>query len=253
MCKKQSILIILQTKNFKGEKRVKMADILLVEDDLEYLNSISNILKEMGHNVVAVSDVIKGLEVFQNNKFDLVITDFLMDIMDGVRFISFIKNMDSNVKTIIFTGVPNVETEILALDVHVDYYLSKEIRKELFQKYVEKTLSSQPQKEQLYTTAQSDIRLFSTKEHIEVDVQSYVVKKFDVPVELTYKEMELLIYFLKHKKEAISREKIINALWECDHELVNYRVIDSHIKSLRRKLNIVSIQAIRGLGYKWNE
>jgi len=227
-----------------------MAEILLVEDEQKYIETLTKILTDMGHDVTATTDVVKGLEFFQTKRFDLVISDLMMEVMDGVRFLSFIKRMNPAVKTIILTGFPTTDTELAALDIHVDYYLSKELRQEVFVKYIENVLANPIE---AYDMVQTATKLVSVRESIEIDLKEHIVYKYGVPVELTVKEFQILIYFLKNKQAAISREQIINTLWDCDHELVNYRVVDSHIKSLRRKLNIISLQSIRGVGYKWNE
>ena len=224
-----------------------MAKILLVEDDSNYRKSLKKVLVENGYEVIDVGDAIVGIEEFSSNKFDLVISDLLMEMMDGNRFLNFVKRMNSSIPTVILTGNSTPDAEMEALDSNVDKYLDKSVRIDVLLKYIDVLLSKFKKHEPVIELVQSK------NEDIVIEMRGRRVLHNGNEVALTAKEFGILHMFLSDKGRAIQRKEFIDELWDNRFEEVEERVVDVHIKLLRKKLKISSIVSIRGYGYKWDE
>lgn len=96
-----------------------MYKILLVEDNKEYADKLVEVLTERGYDVFHVDNPIEGIEVFAKGSYDLVISDFMMNQLNGVRFLSTIKSIKPDIKCMLLTGFPTEEIEMAALDIYV--------------------------------------------------------------------------------------------------------------------------------------
>lgn len=222
--------------------------ILLVEDDEKYADKLKEAIVREGYDVTYVNTPIKAVAEFTKNNFDLVISDFCMKEMDGVKLLTILKEIKSGVRSIILTAFPEEEVELEAIDISVDHYLSKDKSLALMLKYIQFLL-----KKEVVAEDDPSYSLTSSIERISVDIKKRVVEKEDQVVPLTKKEYELLVLFLQNKGTALSREDIAEQLWSNDIENIDLRVIDGHIKRLRSKLSLFSISSVRGYGYKWSE
>ncbi len=225
-----------------------MAKILLVEDNSNYRKYMQNLLLQNGHSVDSVAGPIEGLEYFELNEYDLVISDLLMEAMDGVKFLSFIKRRNSKIPTMILTGNPSDTTQLQALDIYVDKYLSKDIKKEILLKSIEYLLSLNLEYQEI-----KDKILISKTDNIKIDLEAHVAYKNGEKVILTQKEFAITSMFLENKGRVLSRDEIIEKIWGVSVELVEPRVIDVHMTAVRKKLKTTAILSIRGIGYKWDE
>lgn len=225
-----------------------MRKILFVEDDNSYRDVIADILTKEGYDVDAVATSMEGIEQFAEHEYDLVISDLMLDDVDGVRFLRYIKKIQPNIKTMILTGSPNDESEISALEIAIDKYMTKDVRVEVLLKYIEYLLTLSKK-----SKSEKNLVLESIRDNILVDHIARTVRKDGTEVKVTPKEYGILHVLLEKRGRAVSREEIIDAIWDKEYEAIDSRVIDVHIKSLRNKLKLQSIVAIRGYGYKWDE
>lgn len=222
--------------------------IMLVEDDERYAEKLKQAIVQEGYEVCYFNTPIKAVAEFTKKNFDLVISDFCMREMDGVKMLSILKEINPCVRSIILTAFPEEEVEMEAISISVDHYLSKDKSLTIMLKYIQYLLKKETNQE-----VASSYNLSSTIERISVDTKTRIVEKEDQVVPLTKKEYELLVLFLKNKGIALSREDIAEQLWSNDIENIDLRVIDGHIKRLRSKLSLFSISSVRGYGYKWSE
>lgn len=218
--------------------------ILLVEGNEQYRGNLKSILEQQEYAVDAVGDPITGVEYVGKNRYDLVISALVMDLMDGNRFLSFSRQMQPGVKTIILTSSPTILTEIEAIDNYVDYYLSKDIHVDVLLKYINRLL---------HEKRNSAHKFYSDIDSLCLDVNARTVHQHGNPVSLTNKEFGILYMLLANKGKAIQRSEFVEELWDKRFEEVEERVIDVHIKVIRQKINTSSIVAVRGYGYKWDE
>lgn len=222
--------------------------IMLVEDDKEYAMKMKEALLQEGYEVTYLPTPIKAVAEFTKNTYDLVISDFCMEEMDGVKLLAILKEINPDMRSIILTAFPEEEVELEAITINVDHYLSKDKSLSVMIKYIQHLL-----KKEVTTKSVNSYGLSSTIERISVDTQSRIVEKENQIVPLTKKEYDLLVLFLTNKGTALSREEIAERLWSNDIENIDLRVIDGHIKRLRSKLSLFSISSVRGYGYKWSE
>lgn len=226
-----------------------MYKILFVEDDNQYRNTLINVLSKEGYQVDGAEHALQAMELFTKNQgYDLIISDLMMDNIDGIQFLTYIKNINPNSKTMILTAEPSMETELAALNIYVDKYLVKGTHIDVLLKYVERILEDPRAIAPLQHTL-----LRSKVEGVVVDVTALTVTKDEQEVALTPKEFAILKILLENRGLAVSREKILDELWDTKFETVDARVIDVHVKALRKKLQIQSIISVRGYGYKWFE
>lgn len=225
-----------------------MYKILMVEDNVEYATKLVEILKENNYEVTYTEDPVTGIEEFAKGNFDLVISDYKMSHLNGIRFLSAIKSIKPTVKCMLLTGFSSEDVELAALDIYVDKILSKDRSLTVLLKHIE----------QLLEVVKTDVdenegRLVSTEENIIVDIPSHSVYKNNQLVSLTRKEFDLLKLFLENKGVALSREEIVEKLWDKNIEEVDIRIVDGHVKKVREKLKSFALMSVRGYGYKWNE
>ena len=225
-----------------------MNRVLLVDDDTSYADNLKHILSAKGYEVDYIDDPMQAVVEFTKRRYDLVISDYMMTELNGVQLVTLLKGINPEVKTMILTGFPQEESENEALNINVDRYLSKDKSLSLLCNYVDGLI------QQAGTEVEpADIKLISKEDGITIDLSRHEVYKDGELVNITRKEYEILVLFLRNKGIALSRESIAEQIWTQDIEEIDLRVIDGHIKRLRSKLKLFSIISIRGYGYKWNE
>lgn len=230
-------------------EEIILRTILIVDDNGEYLNTLVKLFETNGYAVDSTLDAVVAIEKAAMKKYDLVISDLVMGAVDGVRLVATLKRIQPDIKSIILTAEPSSVTEIEAISVSVDSYLPKDKSKEVLLKYVERLLGQASTSEVDLTGQQ----LVSSAENIVMLLDQRKVMKNNQEVDLSFKEFQLLKFFLENKGAALCREEIKKILWDEDIEVVDDRAVDVHIKKLRAKLKTFSIMSIRGFGYKWNE
>lgn len=225
--------------------------ILFVEDDAKFRDEKTKLLESAHYQVEAVGDPGIVLELFEKGKYDLVLVDYMLGSMNGIQLIKYVKKIDKTVKTIILTGIDSPDVEIYALETtSVDQFLNKGVRDDVLLKYVERVLA----KASLVNEAEEQHFLYSERENIKIDLENYEVYQDEAPVSVTFKEYQLLVYFMENTGKVLKREEIVEALWgEQKDEITSLRVVDSHLKLLRKKLGLRVIHSVRGVGYRWNE
>lgn len=221
-----------------------MRKILFVEDDREYQMIINELLVREGYEVVLANSPYEALELFKNDKFNLVISDLIMEKIDGLQLVSLLKRIDAQTPIIILTGDHNDEKEIHGLDLNVDDYIYKPVSMEVLLKRIQKVIEKK---------AGRKGSIFSERDDIEVNFSQRKVYKNEIPVQLTKKEFELLGLLISNKNTIFTREELLEQIWHIDDELVDPRTIDTHVKNLRAKLDLTAINSIRGVGYEWFE
>jgi Response regulators consisting of a CheY-like receiver domain and a winged-helix DNA-binding domain len=225
-----------------------MKKILFVEDDEQYRNSLAQVLRKEGYSVDASDNPLQAIELFALNVYDLVISDLMMSTLDGIKFLQHIMRNNPNIRTMILTAEPSMETELEALNIQIDKYLVKETRIEVLLKHIEVLLQNHS-----ISSSQKNQELYSPFEELRLSITGRTVTKNGQEMPLTPKEFSILKLLLMNRGDAVSRETLLEEVWDSKHELIDMRVIDVHIKEIRKKLAIQSITAVRGFGYKWDE
>ena len=220
---------------------VIMQKILVVEDDLDIQELLKNFLQEVGYEIILASDGVEALSVFSTAQFDLVLLDVMLPKIDGFAVCEFIRKQ-SQVPIIMLTALSGEEEQIRGLDLQVDDYITKPFSMPILIRKIAAVLrrSSGPQEDEHKTISYQNLVL---------DCDNYTATVNGTAYELTQREFEVLKELLTNQGRILTRQNLLDKLWRYDF-YGDERVVDTHIKNLRKKLGIEFIQTIRGVGYK---
>ncbi len=216
--------------------------ILVVEDEYDIRELLKEFLTEAGYDVVTAEDGLDALEKFKSFNYNLIILDIMLPKIDGYVLCEIIRK-ESNVPIIMLTALDSEENQLKGFDLNIDDYITKPFSMKVFLKRVEAVLRRE--KKILDDTIISQEINYK---NIKVDTNAFLVFVDGNKIDLTIKEYELLIMLLKNRGKVLSRENLLSTLWGYDY-YNDSRVIDTHIKNLRKKLNSDFIETIRGVGY----
>ena len=217
--------------------------ILIVDDELRMRKLIKDFLVAKGYSILEAEDGEKALEVFEENKnkISLILLDVMMPKLDGWSVLRQIRQT-SKVPIIMLTARGEEQDELFGFELGVDEYISKPFSPKILVARVEAILKR---------TAPSEKQ---AKDYggIEIDKEGRTVKVDGKTIELSLREYELLTYLVENENIALSRDKILNNVWNYDY-YGDSRTIDSHIKKIRHKLGKKGkyIKTMRGVGYKF--
>lgn len=216
--------------------------ILVVDDEQRMRKLVKDFLVKQNFEVLEAGDGEEAVDVFYENKdIAVIILDIMMPKMDGWEVCREIRRY-SQVPIIMLTAKGDEKDELQGFDLGVDEYISKPFSPKILVARVEAILRR--------TNALED----GIKEvgGICIDQAAHEVRIDGTAVELSFKEFELLTYFIKNQGVALSRERILNNVWNYDY-FGDARTIDTHVKKLRNKLGDKGsyIKTIWGMGYKF--
>ncbi len=217
--------------------------ILVVDDESRMRKLVRDFLEREGFAVLEAGDGQEAVEIFYEHKdIALIILDVMMPHMDGWETCREIRK-DSKVPIIMLTARSEERDELQGFELGVDEYISKPFSPKILVARVEAILRR--------TNALSQDKLLQVN-GIEIDKSAHIVKIDGKEIELSFKEFELLTYFMENQGIALSREKILNNVWNYDY-FGDARTIDTHVKKLRSKMGDKGdcIKTIWGIGYKF--
>ena len=230
-------------ENMLGVKqRMDLLKILIVDDEARMRKLVRDFLVKSGYLVVEAANGIEAMDLFYEHKdIALVILDIMMPKMDGWEVCMEIRNV-SKVPIIMLTAKSEEKDELRGFELGVDEYISKPFSPKILVARVEAILRRSRQDE-------GDAVL--EFEGIIIDKNAHMVIIDGKNIDLSYKEFELLTYFIENKGIALSREKILNSVWNYDY-FGDARTIDTHVKKLRSKMGEKGnlIKTVWGLGYR---
>lgn len=219
--------------------------ILVVDDESRMRKLVRDFLERQGFQVLEAEDGLKAMEIFYDDKdISLIILDVMMPKMDGWQVCREVRQ-SSKVPVIMLTARSEERDELQGFELGVDEYISKPFSPKILVARVEAILrrSNVLNPEEI-----------SDAGGITIDKAAHQVTIDGKGVELSYKEFELLAYFVENQGIALSREKILNNVWNYDY-FGDARTIDTHVKKLRSKMGKKGelIRTIWGMGYKFEE
>lgn len=224
-------------------KNMDRLKILVVDDESRMRKLVSDFLTKAGFDVVEAGDGMEAVDKFFADKtISLIILDVMMPKMDGWEVCREIRQY-SKIPIIMLTARSDERDELQGFELGGDEYISKPFSPKILVARVEAILRRSVQ------TANTDV---IEEGGIRIDRSAHIVSIDGAPVELSFKEFELLTYFLENKGIALSRENILNNVWNYDY-FGDARTIDTHVKKLRAKLGEKGdlIKTIWGMGYKF--
>ncbi|MBP3621486.1 MAG: response regulator transcription factor [Lachnospiraceae bacterium] len=222
---------------------MEQAKILVVDDESRMRKLVKDFLVKSGFAVIEAADGEEAVDVFMSTKdIELVILDVMMPKLDGYQVAEEIRKM-SKVPIIMLTAKSDERDELKGFSLGVDEYITKPFSPKILVARVEAVLRR--------TNAEKGQDTISVG-GIVMDIAAHIVYVDEESIDLSYKEFELLNYFLVNQGVALSREKILNNVWNYDY-FGDARTIDTHVKKLRSKLGEKGeyIKTIWGMGYKF--
>lgn len=218
-----------------------MQKIMVVEDDLDIQALLQNFLQEAGYAVTIAGDGVEAIAMFSQEQFDLVLLDILLPKIDGFGVCELIRRQ-SQVPIIMLSALSGEEEQIRGLDLQVDDYITKPFSMPVLIRKIAAVLrrSAMRPEQEHQTLAHKNLIL---------DLDSHTALVNGESHELTQREFDVLRELLLNQGRVLTRQNLLNRLWKYDF-YGDERVVDTHIKNLRKKLDIDFIQTIRGVGYK---
>lgn len=217
--------------------------ILVVDDESRMRKLVRDFLVKKNFEVLEAGDGEEAIDIFfQRKDIALIILDVMMPRMDGWEVCREVRK-NSKVPIIMLTAKGGEQDELQGFELGVDEYVSKPFSPKILVARVEAILRRSGQGEKEDVLEEAGIRVDKAAHQVQVDGK---------PIELSFKEFELLTYFIENKGIALSREKILNNVWNYDY-YGDARTIDTHVKKLRSKIGDKGefIKTIWGMGYKF--
>ena len=212
-----------------------MAVIMIVEDDRQTNDAVSEYLKSLGHRVFAAYDGDEALQLFECSNIDLVILDIMLPKKTGLAVLHMIRTK-SAVPVLMLTAIGDEYTQVTSFDEQADDYITKPFSMVLLGRRVTALLRRSGQ------TVSPDTMTFGD---VTVDFSGYTAKGPEGKIDITPKEIDLLKLLVEHKGLVLTRSQMLDSLWGADYPIID-RTIDTYIKNLRRKLRLDCIVTVKG-------
>jgi Response regulators consisting of a CheY-like receiver domain and a winged-helix DNA-binding domain len=215
--------------------------ILIIEDERSIQNVIKAFLEDDGYCVLVASDGIEGIALFHLHKPDLVLLDLMLPKIDGFTVCELLRK-ESNTPIIMLTALDDEVSQIKGFDKLVDDYITKPFSMPLVLKRIKALLrrSENNCTENMLVLQYKDITL---------NIDSYEVCVAGQVVALTAREFEILHLFIENQGRVYTRDTLLNVVW--NYEFVgDEKIVNTHIKNIRKKLGVDYIKTIRGVGYR---
>lgn len=220
--------------------------VLIIDDEAVMRQLISGVYQEKGFITDEAANGKEGLRLFYDNKYDLVILDVMMPVMDGWSVCRRIREQ-SDVLIIMLTARDEDDDQLLGYELGVDEYVTKPVNIKVLMAKSLRLL------ERIHAENEEKRGELIEKRNMIIDKSAYTVKVHNQFVDFAPKEYELLVYLAENDGRVLTREQILNMIWGYDY-YGDDRVVDTHIKKIRKKLGeeSVLIQTVIRTGYKFD-
>lgn len=215
--------------------------ILIIEDEKAIQNIIKAFLEDAGYTAVLADDGLEGIEKFHKYSPDIVLLDLMLPKIDGFAVCELIRK-ESQIPIIMLTARDDDESQMKGFDALADDYITKPFTMPLVMRRIEAVLRRTEQGNHAENT------VIHYKE-ISLDADSFTVLVSGKSVSLTTREFEILKLFLENPGRVFTRDNLLNTIWGYDY-FGDAKIVNTHIKNIRRKLGVDYIETIRGMGYK---
>lgn len=215
--------------------------ILVIEDEESIRNIIKAFLEDAGYTVIVAADGLEGIEQFRKYTPDLILLDLMLPKMDGFAVCEILRK-ESQVPIIMLTALDDDVSQMKGFDALADDYITKPFSMPVVIKRIKAVMR---RTEQDVTDKNTIIHY----KEITLDMDSFIVLVGDEKISLTTKEFDILKLLLENQDRVVTREKLLNNVWGYDY-FGDEKIVNTHIKNIRKKLGIDCIETIRGVGYK---
>ncbi|MDR7076543.1 DNA-binding response OmpR family regulator [Neobacillus niacini] len=226
---------------------IKKGTILVVEDEEKIARVLELELEYEGYSVTKVIDGLEALEAYRTGSWDLILLDVMLPGLSGIELLRRIRKNDLLTPVILLTAKSSVEDKVSGLDLGANDYITKPFQIEELLARIRAALRikqvEQPENEN------DDLLRFTD---LTIDQKSREVIRAGKPIELTPREFDLLVYLIVNKRQVLSRDQILEAVWGYDF-FGDTNVVDVYIRYVRKKIDLphlpVLIHTVRGVGY----
>lgn len=215
--------------------------ILIIEDEKAIQNIIKAFLEDAGYTTVLADDGLEGIEQFHKCSPDLVLLDLMLPKIDGFAVCELIRK-ESSIPVIMLTARDDDDSRIKGFDALADDYITKPFTMPLVMRRIEAVLRRTEQGNQTENTV-------IHYKNISLDIDSFTVLVNGENISLTTREFEILKLLLENQGRVFTRDNLLNTIWGYDY-FGDAKIVNTHIKNIRRKLGVDYIDTIRGVGYK---
>jgi DNA-binding response OmpR family regulator len=228
-----------------------LSHILIVEDEVQIARVLQLELGYEGYETTLAHTGTEGLLKFHDGQFDLVLLDLMLPELNGLEVLKRIRKHDETIPVIMLTAKSDIQDKVTGLDYGANDYVTKPFE---FDELLARIRVALRFSKQLQPKEQSTVYQFA---NIQLNEQTREVKRNNKIVELTPREFDLLLHFMKHPKLVQSREQLLNAVWGFDY-YGDTNVVDVYVRYLRQKLDAslqlpTVIHTVRGVGYVLKE
>jgi len=215
--------------------------ILVVEDDQHINEVVSEYLKETGMSVLSAENGKVAQQIIEgNDRISLFILDIMLPEISGLELLQILRGDERYRETpvLMLTALSDEYTQLISFEGLADDYVSKPFSPKVLVKRVQSLLRRKGHTPNILQIGS-----------VRIDVDGYEAYEDDESINLTLREFELLRVLMQHQKKALSRQQLLNLVWGYDF-FGDERVVDVHIKNLRKKFNSNIITTVKGIGYK---
>lgn len=226
-----------------------MKRVLVVDDEPSIVKLLSFNLEKEGYAVTTAEDGKEGYELALNEHFDFILLDVMLPTMDGLEIAKTLRQEKIDTPILMLTAKDDTIDRILGLEIGADDYLTKPFSPREVLARMKAILRRVAPREETVE------HVFLTAGEIKADLSNYQVTVRGENIELTPKEFELLVYFMKRKERVIDRDTLLDRIWQYDFSGQS-RIVDVHVSHLREKIEVDPkhpqyLQTVRGFGYKF--
>ncbi len=214
------------------------SSILVIEDDYNIQELIVEFLSSEGYKVDFASDGLEGIQKFKQGTYDLIILDVMMPNLDGYAVCKMIRK-NSNIPIIFLTALNEENDQVKGFELECDDYITKPFSFNLLIKRVEAVLRRSNKNNN------GDNINFAK---LKLNLSTYSVQIDDENIELTLKEFNILKTLIEKYPQVITRESLLDSIWGYDY-YGDTRIVDAHIKNIRKKIQLPYIKTVKGIGY----
>lgn len=215
--------------------------ILIIEDELSIRNIVRAFLEDAGYTVFGAEDGLEGIEIFRRCDPDLVLLDLMLPKIDGFAVCEILRK-ESRTPIIMLTARDDNASQMKGFDVLADDYIIKPFSMPLVLRRIEAVLRRTEQG----TEEESSVIRYK---EITLDAENYEILVGTDEVSLTSREFEILKLLLENPGKVFSRENLLDSVWGYEY-YGDQKIVNTHIKNIRKKLGVDYIETVRGVGYK---
>ena len=212
--------------------------ILVVEDDYKSQQLLQQFLTSNGYKVDCANDGLEGIQMYKDRNYNLILLDIVMPNLDGFSMCKMIRK-ESDVPIIFVTALSSESDQIKGFDLLCDDYIVKPFSYNLLIKRIEAVLRR---------SKEDKAGVYLTFEKIKLNLKTYSAEIDGKIIDLTLKEFNILKSLIENYPQVVTREKLLDSIWGYDY-FGDTRIVDAHIKNIRKKIKLPYIKTVKGIGY----